>query len=77
MGVFEAERLAEEERQRNLKQVAESVLALLEARGFEIDAADRDTILSCDDQKQAEGWLVRSATATSVQEVFAEPAGGH
>ena len=77
MGIFEAERLAEERKQRELKQVAESVLAVLESRGFEIDAAARDTVLSCDDKEQAEAWLVRAATADSLQEVFAKPSAGH
>jgi hypothetical protein len=74
---FESERLAEEERQRELKQLADSVLELLRARGFEIDAATREMVLGCDDNQQAEVWLVRAATADSVQEVFAQGSSRH
>jgi hypothetical protein len=75
--IFESERLAEEERQRELKQLLESVLALLQARGLEIDAATREMVLSCDDTTQAEAWLVRAATAETVEQVFTTPSAGH
>jgi dipeptidase len=75
--VFESERLAEAERQRELKQLTESVLALLQARGFEIDAATREMVYACEDMKQAKAWLVSAAIAESVEEVFTETSAGH
>jgi hypothetical protein len=75
--IFESERLAEEERQRELKQLTGGVLARLETRGFEIDADTRERVLGCDDNQQAEAWLVRAATAESVEEIFTKPSAGH
>ncbi len=77
MKTFEAGRRAEEARQQELNNLTKSVLALLEARGFEIEAAARDRVLSCDDPAQAEAWLVRAATVDSMQEVFAESTRQH
>jgi hypothetical protein len=51
------------------RQIAESVVTLLEARGIEVDDETRGKILAADDAGQAEEWLVKAATAESAAEV--------
>jgi predicted transposase/invertase (TIGR01784 family) len=50
---------------------AKGVLTVLRARGLTVDDAIRDRVLACRDLPTLERWLVRAATATSVDDVFA------
>jgi dipeptidase len=67
---LEAEMAREEEAKAKARQMAESVLALLEARGIEVDDASREKILETEDTGQAKEWLVRAATAESAGDVL-------
>jgi len=59
----------EEAAQDDAREVAESVLVVLEARGLGLSEAQRERILSNDDADQLRGWLVDAATATSAESV--------
>jgi hypothetical protein len=50
---------------------AESVLAVLEARGIDVDERSRTRISACTDFDQLGIWLRRAAVATSTGELFA------
>ncbi|MEI7894167.1 MAG: hypothetical protein WCI05_13825, partial [Myxococcales bacterium] len=50
---------------------AEGVLMICRARGLTADDAIRESVLACRDLPTLERWLVRAATATSIDEVFA------
>jgi len=49
---------------------AESLLHVLHARGWTVDASLRRKILACRDHGQLDGWLVKAVTASSLQLVF-------
>jgi hypothetical protein len=67
---LEAEQAREEEEKANARQMAEGVLTLLDARGIEVDEAGREKILETEDARQAKEWLVRAATAESLEDVL-------
>lgn len=60
----------EREEKAKAKATAESVLKLFEARGLKLDAKQRDAVLTTDDVKKLEGWLVKAATAKAAAEVL-------
>ncbi|UCH84176.1 MAG: C69 family dipeptidase [Candidatus Latescibacterota bacterium] len=64
------ERKAEAKAKQKAKTMAESLLALLDARGLEVTAGERERILSTEKPKQLEKWLVRAATAETVADVL-------
>jgi len=70
VGKLETERAAEEASKQKARQVAESLMTLLEARGMAVDGETRDRILKTEDAGQLEKWLVRAATAKSTGDVF-------
>jgi hypothetical protein len=70
VGKLATERAAEEASKQEARQVGESLLTLLEARGMAVDGETRDRILKTEDAGQLEKWLVRAATAKSTGEVF-------
>jgi hypothetical protein len=47
-----------------------ALLEVLDARGFEVDAAAREQILNCRVLSQLKRWLRSAVTAKSVQELF-------
>jgi hypothetical protein len=47
-----------------------AVLAVLDARGIEVPEKVRDEITACTDPEQAETWVRRAATATTVDDLF-------
>jgi hypothetical protein len=49
---------------------AKSVLKVLDARGLSVSDEVREQILACADQDQLDQWLVRAATAESVDHLF-------
>lgn len=49
---------------------AKSVLKVLDARGLSVSGEVREQILACTDQDQLDQWLVRAATAESVDQLF-------
>ena len=49
---------------------AESVLAVLEARGLEVSAEQRDRISACHDVAELDRWLRRAVTVATVAELF-------
>jgi len=51
--------------------VARALLAILGARGIAVSAEARARIDACQDSATLERWIVRAATAASVEEVFA------
>jgi dipeptidase len=67
---LESEKTAEAKQKEEARQVAESVLKLLDARGIEVTADARDKILKSGDSGQLEKWLVRAATAKTTDEVL-------
>ncbi len=52
---------------------ARAILALLAARGISVSIAARAHIDACKDAETLDHWVVRAATAASVEEVFAAP----
>ncbi len=67
---LKAERAAEELNKQKARQIAESLLILLEARGIDVDDEARDRILSSEKPDQLKKWLVRAAAAESAANVF-------
>jgi hypothetical protein len=51
---------------------AETILAVLEARGVAVSQAQREEILRCSDLARLSRWVVRASLATSAEEVTAE-----
>jgi hypothetical protein len=66
----EAEKAAEEKEEQEALQMAEAVLTLLDARGIAVDDDARTKIREHEDAKELSEWLVRAATAESVEEVL-------
>jgi predicted transposase/invertase (TIGR01784 family) len=56
-----------------LRGRAEAVLRLLTGRGFHVDEASRQLILSCSDVATLDRWIDRAIHATSLSEVLAPP----
>jgi hypothetical protein len=67
---LEAEREAERKRKEKAGAIAQSLIALLDARGISVDETAREKILGTEKPKQLETWLVRAATAGSTDEMF-------
>jgi hypothetical protein len=59
----------EQAAQDDAREVAESVLVVLEARGLDLSQAQRERVLGNDDAAQLRRWLVDAATATSAEAV--------
>jgi hypothetical protein len=51
-----------------------AVLAVLQARGVEVGAVDRDQIIGCTHQDQLDSWVLRAANATTIHDVLDEAA---
>ena len=64
------EREADAKKKAKANQIAESLLALLDARGIDVSPAEKGKILESEKPKQLEKWLVRAATAETCVEVF-------
>jgi hypothetical protein len=64
--------LAQGEASGEVKGEARALLAVLAARGLEVDTATRERILGCIDPGLLERWITRAVTASSLGEVFAE-----
>jgi dipeptidase len=64
------EKAEEEAEKKKRADLASAILRLLELRGIAVDQASRDTIDKAEEIEQLETWLVRSATAESVQKVL-------
>jgi hypothetical protein len=52
---------------------AKAILAVLEARGLRVTAAQRERVLACSDLEQLEGWVRRAVTVKTTAELFASP----
>ncbi len=50
--------------------LVESLLAILEARGFELSEEARERILATTDQETLERWIRQAVTATSLGDVL-------
>jgi dipeptidase len=61
---------AEQARKEKAAKTAESLLALLDARGIAVDEAVRTKIMETDTPATLEKWLVRAATADSLDDVI-------
>jgi len=68
----EAEKAAEEKEKQEALKMAEAVLTLLEARGVAVDDEARTKIRDHEDAEELSEWLVRAATAESVEEILEE-----
>lgn len=68
----EAEASAKGEARRKTEGKAESILAILTARGIAVSPAQRQEILSCRDLDRLNRWLERAALASSADEITAE-----
>ncbi|MDF2708199.1 MAG: hypothetical protein K0R62_3851 [Nonomuraea muscovyensis] len=55
------------------EQAARSVLLVLAARGFDVPDDTRARITTCTDLARLETWLIRAATAKTLQDLFGEP----
>jgi dipeptidase len=51
------------------QSVVDAIFTLLDKRGVAVDEASRSKILEAEELEQLEGWLVRAATAETVQQV--------
>jgi hypothetical protein len=51
---------------------AESILAVMETRGFEVGADVRRRVLACTDPETLDRWLRRATGSASIDEVFAD-----
>ncbi|MFI6319153.1 hypothetical protein ACIBG8_16610 [Nonomuraea sp. NPDC050556] len=49
-----------------------SLVAVMGARGMELDDVHRAQVEACTDCDQLQQWIVRAATATSVEEIFGD-----
>lgn len=49
---------------------AQALLAVLAARGLEVDATTRERIIACTEPEKLEQWIMCAATASSLGEVF-------
>jgi dipeptidase len=66
----EAEKAAEVEARAEARKTAESVVTLLEARGIALDDEAREKILATEETDQLQTWLVRAATADTLEDVL-------
>jgi predicted transposase/invertase (TIGR01784 family) len=66
----EAQGRAEGEARGRAAGLSNSILAVLEARGFSVDASQRQRILECPDSSLLSTWLRRAATVANVNELF-------
>jgi hypothetical protein len=64
----------EEARREVFHSLAEMLLATLARRGVELSARQRSRVSTCEDLECLSRWLMRAATATSADELFATPA---
>ncbi|MFI6856914.1 hypothetical protein [Streptomyces sp. NPDC050416] len=55
-----------------MRRAAKDVLTVLEARGIHVPDQVRERITSCDDSEVLDQWLIRSATAPTAEEIFAD-----
>jgi dipeptidase len=65
------EEAAEAEAKAKAQQISESIFALLDARGIEVDADTRGKIEESEDPEELSHWLVNAATAESAADVLA------
>lgn len=49
---------------------AQTLLMILKARGVAVDDVSRRRILGCEDRDALQGWLIRAATATRIEDVL-------
>ncbi len=75
MAAAEARAKALEAARAVLRNQAEAVITVLQARGLVVDEASRARILSCTRFAPLDRWLVRAVTAPTVAAVFTEDAG--
>jgi dipeptidase len=73
------EREAEAKAKQEARTMAESLLALLDARGIEVSGEERERILGNEKSGELKQWLVRAATAETLDEVLdgTDSAGSH
>jgi predicted transposase YdaD len=69
----EAKGKAEGKAEGKVEGQALAVLAVLEARGLSVTAAQRAKVLGCTDLAQLDGWVRKAATAKTTAELFAAP----
>jgi hypothetical protein len=60
----------EEAEREEARRFAEGVLTLLDARDIEIDEAERQRVLDCEDREKLQTWLTQATTASSARELF-------
>jgi len=71
---WERKTLAKGEAKGKAEGKAEAVLAVLDARGLTVTAAQRKLVLACSDRAQLDAWLRAVATTASVRALLAESA---
>ena len=49
---------------------SQDVLAVLEARGFDVPQAVRERVLGCTEPDTLSAWLVRAARADRLEDIF-------
>lgn len=67
-----SEKAEEEAKRAKVRTAAESVILLLRARGIAVSEDSQTRIRQAEKLEQVNGWLVRAATAATVEEVLAE-----
>jgi hypothetical protein len=69
--IWKAEGRTEGEAKGRAEGRAEGVLMIFRARALTVDDGTRERVLACRDLPTLERWLMRAATANSIDEVFA------
>ncbi|MFE3546556.1 hypothetical protein ACFXK0_26635 [Nocardia sp. NPDC059177] len=68
-----SQRLREEGREQGREEgIADSILRILGRRGIDVPESAADKISTCHDRDQLVGWLDRSITARTVDELFSD-----
>jgi predicted transposase YdaD len=62
----------EEGLEKGREAMAETLLALLRARGLPVDDVTVGRVRGCRENEQLRTWMVRAGTAATVDQVFAE-----
>lgn len=69
---FRREGRAEGRAEGRVEGLAKAVLAFFEDRGIDIDRADRERIMNCDDEDLLMRWLLRAPSASSAAGLFVD-----
>jgi hypothetical protein len=72
LSFFQSETSQQLRKEGRVRGRAQAVAEFLGARGVEVSEAARERILSCGDEEVLGAWVVRAATAASVEELWGD-----